>query len=179
MSETKALLAIVQETNELEKMLVQSEGVLTPELEAALVVKEIQLPEKIDNYAGLRERMEMLSDYYKERADKLLALSKAAARVIDRLDENLKLAMRELKVDELVGNDHRFALQSSAGAVFVEDETKIHGAYVVTETITKLDKKRILEDLRLGVPVVGCRLEKSQFVKAYSNSPARKKKEKK
>lgn len=174
-SENKSLLALVQESNELEKQLIESNGVLTPELEAALEVKEIQLPEKVDGYNAIIERFEWIKKSYKERADFFMALSKSSQSLIDRLESNIKTAMQGLNVEELEGIDYRFKLQKSPPSVVIEDEAKIDGAYKITETITKIDKKRLAEDMKLGVPVAGAKLNQGYYVRSYSNNPTRKK----
>jgi hypothetical protein len=175
MSDNKSLLALVQESNDLEKKLIEAGGELTPELEAALEVKEIQLPEKVDGYNAIIDRFEWIKKSYKERADFFLGLAKSSQSLIDRLESNLKIAMQAAGVDEIEGVDYRFKLQKSPPSVVIEDEAKVDGAYKVTETITKIDKKRMAEDLKLGIPVEGAKLNQGSYVKAYSNNPARRK----
>jgi len=55
-------------------------------------------------------------------------------------------------------------VRESAGAVDVIDESKIPQEYWIKVQTTKLDKKRILEDLKQGIEVKGTRLARKDFI---------------
>jgi len=55
-------------------------------------------------------------------------------------------------------------VRTSAGAVDIIDEEKIPDEYWVPVTTRKLDKKRILSELKTGVEIKGVRLVKKDFV---------------
>lgn len=169
-----SLLALVKNAAQIEEMLVFASGEITPEIEAALSMTEVQLPEKIDNYSLLMDRMESISEFYKAKAEFYLRLAKSANNVIERCESNLKTAMEALNVDELSGNDVRYRLQKSNPSCVIEDENAIDGSYLITETVTKLDKKKMLEDLKLGIPVRGARLFQRFYLRRYANTPAKK-----
>ncbi|MFK8812506.1 siphovirus Gp157 family protein, partial [Escherichia coli] len=80
-------------------------------LEAMLDVIDVQLPEKVENYSLLMDRMTALSEFYDSRAGMLTRMSKAALAVVDRCKTNLEVAMVKLETDEIVGVDVRFKLQ--------------------------------------------------------------------
>lgn len=175
MSDMKSLRVLVNEVSEIENALLDNGGEITPEIEAMLSVKDIQLPQKVDNYALVIQRMDSLESFYKDRAKVFLAMAKAASSITDRCKFNLKSAMEELAVDELLGNDIKFKLVNSNPACVIEDESKIDGAYKIIETVIKTDNRRIIEDLKLGVPVAGARLERGRSLRQYPNSPNSKK----
>lgn len=168
MSTDQSLRTLVQLSAQIEESLILSSGEITPEIETALAVKDIQLPEKIDNYSLVMDRMKSLSEFYSQKADVFLRLSKAANGIVDRCKDNLKFAMIEMNTNELLGNDYRFKLQNAQPSTVIEDENKIPDSYKIIETITKIDKKRVAEDLKIGVPVEGARLEQSQFIRTYA-----------
>ena len=56
-------------------------------------------------------------------------------------------------------------ISESAGAVDVIDESKIPDYYWVDVTTKRLDKKRLLVDLKDGSDIPGVRLEKKSFVR--------------
>lgn len=172
MSDQKSLRELVSISTSIETALIENGGELTPEIEAALAVKDMQLPEKVDGYSLVMDRMASVADFYAQKAELFLRLSKAAESVIEKCKDNLKFAMTELKVDELQGHDFKFKLQNSAPAVIIEDESKISESYKVIKTT--IDKKKIGEDLKLGVPVEGARLERGQYVRQYANNKAAK-----
>ena len=55
-------------------------------------------------------------------------------------------------------------IRESAGAVDIIDEEKIPDEYWVTVTSKKLNKKRILSDLKAGKEIKGVRLAKKDFI---------------
>lgn len=168
-------MSLVDQAAELEKQLLMSGGEITPEIEALLEAKEIHLPHKVDNYAGIMDRMDTVASFYKAKAEMYLRMAKAATNVSDRCSYNLKTAMQAIGSDEITGVDMRFKLVNSNPACVVEDEALIDASYKIIETITKLDKKRIVEDLKLGVPVAGAKLERGQSLRCYPVSPVKKK----
>lgn len=171
----KSLVILAQESARIEMMLAESGGELTPQLEEMLAEIDIKLPQKVENYSLLMERMDALALHYNERASMLLKMSTAAKSVIERCKQNLKQAMINMQAEEIYGVDVRFKLQNNPPSVFIEDEKAIDGAYtvVVPQTI-KIDKNRIKEDLKMGMTVKGARLEVGQSIRQYANTPGRK-----
>lgn len=175
MSENKSLISLVHQAANLEELLIESGGEMTPEIEILLETKEINLPEKVDNYDLMIDRMDMIEKFYKEKADFYLRLAGSAAGLAKRCKDNLKLAMQTLGMQEISGFDIKFKLIPSNPSCVVDDEGVVDGSYKITETITRIDKKRIAEDLKLGVPVSGAHLERGVSLRKYANSAASKK----
>jgi hypothetical protein len=171
----KSLRELVSDTSEIEQMLVESNGEITPAIEAMLAVTCTALPEKIDNYSYMIDRMESIAAFYKAKSDMFLRLAFSAAKVSERCENNMKDAMKELKVTELLGNDIRFKLVKSNPAVNILDESLVPASYKITETTTRVDKKRLADDLKLGVPVAGAELTQGSSLRVFANSEARKK----
>jgi len=173
MSENRSLSTIVHETARIEEMLIESGGELTPDIEHLLSVRDVQLPEKVDKYAAIIERFDLIEKYYRAKADQLLSIARASVAVSERCKENLKLAMKELNVTDLDGNDCRFKLSSSKPALVISDEDQVPREYWVTETITKIDKNKVKEDLALGVPVAGAKLQESYSLRKYAQKASK------
>lgn len=171
---SKSLVALAEQAAALETALVESGGELTPELEAMLAELDVKLPEKVDNYSMILDRMSMLSDFYIERAERLLKMSKAATLLKERLKDNIKIAMEKLGETEIQGVETKFKLVQSNPSVVIENEELIDAAYKVQEIKIKVEKKRIAEDLKLGVDVRGARLERTTSLREYANTPNRK-----
>jgi len=172
----KPLAVLINETNLLEQMLVESQGTITPEIEKYLAVKESQLPEKVDGYSLVMDRFEHLEAYYKQRADFFSQVADQCKAVRERLKENIKYAMKDLGTDEVAGFDVRFKLQKVKPKLVVDDEAKIPKEYYKTVITESLDKEKLKEDLAIG-KIEGAHLEESFSLKTYANVP--KKKEKK
>lgn len=169
-----SLIQLIDTASALERALVQSGGEVTPDIEKMLEVTDVQLPEKVDSYALVIDRMDSIERFYKTKAEMYLSLAKSAANVSSRCEANLKTAMQALGTTEIEGFDIRYVLVNSNPACVIEDESLIDGAYKITETVTKVDKKRLAEDLKLGVPVPGAKLERGQSLRRYLNTPNKK-----
>lgn len=168
-----SLVKIVNEVALIEQKLIESEGQVTPEIEALLLVNAELLPDKIDSYSHIMERFEAISDYYENRS---LFFAKAASRceqAKERLKENIKLAMKTLNVDELSGQDVRFKLQPVKSRVVIEDDSLIPKDYKKEVIKYEIKKERLRGDLEIG-PVPGAKLEKSYSLKTYAATPAKK-----
>jgi hypothetical protein len=176
MAETHTLLALVEHARTVEAALFENDGEITPEIEQMLLVTDVHLPAKIDAYQATMERFEAFAEIHKQKADAQYRIVKSCQAVVERLKENLKIAMQELGTDELSGIDTRFKLQQSPPSCVIDNEESLDAAYKTIVQTTKIDKKRILEDLKLGVPVVGAHIEQSSYIRQYANSPARQKK---
>lgn len=176
MSESKSLLAIANEVNSLETLLLESMGEITPEIEKHLIVKDTQLPDKVDSYYFIMEKMKANEAYYKSQAEKFTSAAKTFKNAQETLKERLKLAMSEMKIDEIKGHSFRFKLSNTKPSLIVEDEAQIPKEYFVQTISTTLEKDRLLEDLKIG-QVAGCKLEPSFSLRSYVNSPKGKKDE--
>jgi hypothetical protein len=84
--------------------------------------------------------------------------------------------MKELNVEELEGFDMKFKIRKSPPSCVIDDESKIDPAYKITETIAKVDKRKMLEDLKLGIPCDGAHMTQNVTVKVVANTPGKGKK---
>ena len=72
----KPLAAIVNESNQIEAMLLESQGEITEAIEAALAVRDLELTEKIDGYSYILDRFSARESHYKEKAEFFSRISK-------------------------------------------------------------------------------------------------------
>ena len=170
MSESKSLLAIANEVNSLETMLLESQGEITEEIEKFLSVKETHLPDKVDSYYFIMEGMKSKEALYKAQADRYAVAAKSFKNAQETLKERLKLAMAEMSLDEIKGHAWRFKLSASKPSLVIEDQSLIPDAYFVLETTRVLEKDRLLEDLKIG-QVAGAKLEPSSSLRSYVMTP--------
>ena len=133
-------------------------GEVTPEIESMLAHLEIALPEKVDGYHHILSRLEAEMEYFKAKADELYAASKVISNARDRIKEHIKFKMQEQGLSSLEGLDFKFTLSKSKPKVVVQEEL-IPKEYTREVTEIKIDKDRISEDLKLGIPVPGAHLE--------------------
>lgn len=169
---SESLRELVSVASEIENHLIESAGLLTPELENALAVIEIKLPQKIDGYNAVLERMEMAEAYWKMKASEFQAVAKGCASAREFVKNRLKEVMKENNLTELVGNDVKFKLSNSKPKMIIDDET-LDKAYFMQVTEVVPDKKRIEEDLKMSVPIAGAKLEETKSLRAYPNKGAK------
>jgi hypothetical protein len=165
MSENKSLRALVTETARIEELLTDSLGELTPEIEQAIAVVDFHLPQKVDNYKMTIDRFELITNYYKEKAESFLRIAKGADKIVSRCHENLKEAMTRLELNEINGNDFSFKLVNNPPSADIPDDNEVPDAYAIIKQVRTIDKKRVLDDLKLGVPIQGATLKRGQRVK--------------
>jgi len=166
--EKQSLRELVSFAAELMNELVESGGVLTPELEAKLNVIELSLPEKVDAYAFVMQKLEFEAEYWKKQAETYNKIKTACQNARDRIKDNLKLAMKENGINELKGIDHKFKLTNGTFSLVI-DESEIDDIYKKRVEEIVVDKKRIEEDLKAGVPVKGARLDPVYTLRPYVN----------
>lgn len=163
-----SLYSLVNEAQALFEVLSENNGELTPELEAKLTNLEVNLPIKIDAYNVILERAEIEENYWKKKAESMLAVAKGCKNIRERLKEQLKLSAIHLGKSELVGNDVKFKISNSKPKLIV-NESEIESIYKFDVVTTEIDKKRITEDLAIGVPVRGAFLEETKSIRSYVN----------
>lgn len=169
-NQNQSLLAIVGQTVEIEKMLIESGGELTAEIEAALIVNEQSLAEKADGYHNIIERFKALDNHYSKKAEFYAQIAKQCDGVVERLKANIELAMTTLKVIEIKGEDIRFKLSPTAGKLILVDEDMIPVEFKKEVSQTEIQKDALKAALQKG-PVAGAKLEKGLSLRAYANIP--------
>ena len=171
MTLAKSLITIASESAEIEKALIECDGELTEDLEKRLEVKDLELPQKVDNYIHIIKRLELSREHYASLAKELANIAKSHDLAEKHLKEKIKLAAEIMGTDELKGNQYRFKIQRAQGSVIIEDESKIPGDFQIIEQITKIDKKGIAEKLKRGESVEGAQLEPSISLRIYPTQP--------
>lgn len=174
----KSLITIVQETNNIEQMLLESQGELTAEIESALCVSESDMSEKVDSYSYIMDRFAALEMHYKAKAEFFIQISKQCETVQDRLKDNLKYAMQTLGKSELVGEDIKFKLSSTSGSLVITDEEMIPVEYKSERIVTDVNKKSLKDDIAKGKQVPGAEIKPGYSLKVVANTPDKKSKTK-
>lgn len=164
----KSLAELVIAASIIERSLLENDGELTPVIEQMMSEIDVRLPEKVEGYAGIMARMSMIQDFYNQKAKFYMKLAQGADQVERRCKDNLKLAMETLGVKEIMGIDVKFRLMETQ-AVSIDDETMIPEAYKhLPIMVPVIEKKKIAEDLKLGVQVPGASLKTNAHVRAFN-----------
>lgn len=163
------LLELVNESNAVIAQLIESQGEITPELAARMEVIELKLPEKIDNYAGLMDRIDMEAEFFKQKAQEYLKVQRGLNNLKDAMKERIKFSMRELKVDEVKGIYERFKLTRLDPKIVI-DPGLLTGEYLVEQITMVPNKEKIEGDLLENKNVPGAFLEPVYKLNKYKNS---------
>lgn len=174
----KSLITIVQETNNIETMLLESQGELTPEIETALTVSGSDMAEKVDSYSYIIDRFAALEMHYKSKAEFFSAISKQCDNVQKRLKNNVQFAMQSLGKTELLGEDIKFKLSSTSGSLFITDEEMVPVEYKTEKMVTTINNKSVKDDIAKGKVVPGAEIKPGFSLKIVANTPDRKSKTK-
>lgn len=102
-------------------------------------------------------------------AEKNLKSAQAYLKKLTLLrEENEKFVldfMSENGVDEICGLKFAFRTQNNPPSVLIKDEKIVPDEYKTIVQTLRVDKKRISDDLKLGVDVSGCELVSSKRLK--------------
>tara|TARA_R100001530_G_scaffold116313_1_gene83361 strand:+ start:59 stop:550 length:492 start_codon:yes stop_codon:yes gene_type:complete len=133
----------------------------------------------------LKERIDQLRDEQYKKEDGIYFFYKDFDQEIELFDGQIKKAQRYVKFlkneqermkmhvissHQITGSLPKHSvlnpikIRESSGAVDIIDETKIPDTYWIAVTTKKLDKKRILADLKAGNEIKGVRLKKNDFI---------------
>lgn len=166
----ETLQGLVRAFSELALKLVEAEGqVLSPEIEKELDLVADRLPQKIDNYGHLMDRLELECEFIDKRIAQLRQLSDKIESARLKLEQRMFDALKTVNDKTLVGNEFKFKLSPTAGRTIV-DESQVPMAYWKTDIVKSIDKAKIKAELNAGKKVPGCKIEESwSFRKTISS----------
>jgi hypothetical protein len=156
---TLAMLAV--EAAEIARLLTESMGELSPEIEKRLEVNEQALISKADGYNFIIEQLEANAAMWKRRKDACAAQQKKFEGQIERLKDRIKEAMRTMDRTEVSGQFYKFQLRKSAAKLVIENEAALPADCKMVVQTTVVDKERVKAALVDGFDVPGARLEEN------------------
>lgn len=162
-----SLMALVAQTKDIVAVILEHDGQLTPEIEAALTVIEEKTPAKVDAYAIVMERLEMEKDYWKEKAEFYSRVAKSCENIRQKLRDNVKYAMEQLGTDELLGNDVRFKLVPAKSRLVI-NETYLPKEFFKEIVTMEPDKTRIEAELKAGADIEGAMLVENRALRQFT-----------
>ena len=155
------LVNALAQADQLERMMIEAEGQLTPEIEAMLAISEKQMSEVVDVYHLRMERMEKVAEFYSAKADQYARLASSIEKATKYTKQLIKDHMMNVGVTELSGGEFSFKLARTAPVVDVVDQDKIPDTYIKVKVEETVDKKKIADDLKLGIQIEGVILKEN------------------
>lgn len=115
------------------------------------------IEDKANSYAKIIKSIEGDNEAIKKEIDRLQTRKKANENGIRNLKENLQYAMEQTNKKAFRTELFSFGIQRNPVKSNITDETKIPKVYF-SEQEPKLDKKRLLEDLKNNIQINGAGL---------------------
>jgi hypothetical protein len=145
------LSEILHQLADIEIMLIESKGELSPEDEGKLKLFTESLTEKVDGYKHFFDRIEMSINYWKGKENEAYEIRKALEKNLENAEEHLKQVMLHKQVRELVGDSYIFKLSPTKGRVEVIDEAMAKELYPREKITVTVDAERLRQDLENGI----------------------------
>lgn len=172
---TTTLFGLVDVRDALNAALEDTQGELTPDLDAALSQWEGDFKDKVENYALLITELRDTGKLAREKAEAFVARAKAREALADRLAARLQQGLEDTGTKKVVGTLKTVWLQASNPKVetlTAMDEPELRNIaqfaprYIRRTESWALDKNQVLEDHKAGAldPEVGKRLKVVQTV---------------
>lgn len=168
----RSLVTLMHEITQIETLLIESGGEMTPLLEEAFDLTKGEIRTKADSYKIIMDAMDARSVYFKERADEMVYARRIFENHKQRLKDNLKFFMHATAQTDLEGYDWRWKLTPLKDRLVI-DEKALPPEYFKTETIQVVDRERIEGDLVLGTEIAGVTREPSEMLRSYVNKVAK------
>lgn len=163
-----SLKDLVQESGRIAQTLIDNDGLLLEEIEKSLTENMSALPAKVDGCQAVIERLENEAEYWKAKSQEFANVAKSFENARERLREYIKTTMIANNIEEILGNDTRFALQHSKPKL-VLNELLVPDVYKREAVTIIIDKEQIASDLKLGLKVEGAHLEEVYALRPYVN----------
>lgn len=155
--EKKSLVSLVNEHQELMRLIYDAEGDITGALDEMSQSNSMALAAKADNYNFMIVRLDAEEAALKQQAEMFTRAAKRATQAREWLKNNIKNAMAALETRTLEGETIKFTLSPSKPALEI-DEAALDPAFTMQVTETVPDKERIRAALEAGEQVPGARL---------------------
>lgn len=166
---SESLYGLVKKSQEITQEIIENGGELPKDLELALDENEKSLSLKVDGYHHILDRMSFEKEFWKEKKKYIDQIIKALDGAENNLKNRLKDAMRDLDVQELVGNEVRFKLGRSKPKLEI-DPDKLPGPLLIEEVTYKPDQDKIRDFISKGEEVPGVRVIESWSLRTYANT---------
>ena len=148
---------LTTEYKQLESILIENEGELTPELEQALQINQDQLQAKGISYGYVIKSIEAESDIIDAEIKRLTQLKKVRDNAVERLKTTLKQAMEMYGVLELKTPTLKISFRKSE-SVEIIDMDLLDEKYITKKTTEMANKTEIKEALKRGEVIEGAEL---------------------
>lgn len=157
------LYELTCEQIEINRMLEENGGELTPELEEALLITEENLNQKAEGYCKAIAIYNGQAATLDEEIKRLTAKKKVAENAVARMKDALKATMQVLQLDKINAGTFTISARKSK-SLEVLDEALIPEEYKETVTTIKVDKNAIKDAIKNGAEIEGVELKENKSI---------------
>lgn len=158
-----SLYVIQQEYISLAEQIIDNDGLLSEEMEAALQINKDQLENKSQCYGFIVRQLEGECDMIDNEIKRLEAMKKSRGKTVDRLKESVSKAMQLYEIDKIETPTIKISFRKSE-SIEIEEESLIDEKYMTVKTTKTPDKKAIKEAIKAGEIVLGVTLKENQNI---------------
>jgi hypothetical protein len=163
----ESLMALALQKSQLEQLIIESNGEMTPELESQIAVNADSIALKADSYNNILEWCEHSETYYRSMAAKYEIVARSYVTLEKRLKHNIRETMLMMDSKEIMGHGVRFVLSFLKPKLEIFDEDKLPMS-MLDEVVTHVpNKDRIRDALESGIEVSGARLIPTTSLRKY------------
>ena len=133
---------------------INNDGEITPELEAALTINKEQLQSKAIDYSYVIKQLDSDCEQIDAELKRLQQLKKVRTNLSERLKNTISDAMNLYEVEKIETPLIKLSFRNSE-SVEITNESQLDACFIVTKTVTSPDKKAIKDAIKSGVFVDG------------------------
>lgn len=158
-----SLYNIQQEYISLAEQIIDNDGLLSEEMEAALQINKDQLESKSQCYGFIVRQLEGECDMIDNEIKRLEAMKKSRGKTVDRLKESVSKAMLLYEIDKIETPTLKISFRKSE-SIEIEEESLIDEKFMTVKTTKTPNKTAIKEAIKNGEIVLGVTLKQNQNI---------------
>ena len=156
---SKSLIEQLSDMQQLEADLAINGGEITPDLQCRMNDISRGLSDKVDSCYQWVIESEAMVEQYKASAKPYLEAAKSLKNKVNRFKTNYLKTCISLSGDEkITGQMWELKLRKASKVVDIFSETVIPDMFKTEETIVKIDKTKLLRELKTGREIAGANL---------------------
>lgn len=148
------LFALTTEAAQIEDMLWESGGEITPEIEERMNDNAVALKDKVDSYGALVRKFGSTADMIDAEIKRLTALKKTAQNAENRLKERVKYSMEQNGYTKLDGAFTKFSLRKSEKTITDDESILAPYQFVLEEFRQTLPPYITLPDFKVNKTII-------------------------
>lgn len=123
-----------------------------------------EIEDKAENYAKVMKQMQADADGIKAEEERLHSRRASIENNIKRMKEALQNAMEATGKEKFKTELFSFGIQSNPPSVAIAEDAVIPNRFYIPQE-PKLDKKKLLEELKIGIEIDGCSITQGRSLR--------------